>query len=161
MAIVPPKPVKMSIASTPAHLPVVRAALEHFCLLIGFDDAGAGGVVMAVDEALANIIEHAYGFRADEQIEVTLTALTEGERQTGVEVVLVDGGRPTTAQSIRGRDLGDVRPGGLGSHIIDTCMDSVEYTPCQPIGTRLRMVKYLSADEPKGKSSVVGEQSEE
>ena len=143
VSIVEPSSIVISIESLPAHLPVVRAAVEVMARLIGFADAVADGVVMAVDEALANVIRHAYRNQAGMPIRVTLTALADQGAQTGMEIVLEDRGECVSPESIRPRDLDDVRPGGLGTHIMDACMDRVEYTPL-PQGTRLTMVKYLA-----------------
>jgi len=146
--IVPEAPIQMSILSCPAHLPVVRSAVEQFSRLVGFGEEAAGGVVMAVDEALANIIQHAYDGRADGQIEVTIKALLDSGRQAGLEVILADRGRTAAADfRPRPRDLTDVRPGGLGTHIMAVCMDSVEYAPRPGGGTCLKMTKHLPARE--------------
>jgi len=156
---VPATPIGISITSCPAHLPVVRAAVEKLCQLAGFDERAAAGVVVSVDEALANVIKHAYDGREGEPIELALRALTEGDRQAGIEVVLTDHGRTVDPETIRGRDLADVRPGGLGTHIMGACMDSVEYAHQQAGGTRLTMVKYLTerrACEPAPTTEVTG-----
>ena len=57
---------------------------------------------------------------------------------------------------IKPRDLDDVRPGGLGVHIIVECMDEVTYSPRDGGGTVLTMVKNLrpaDAQESKEVSS--------
>ena len=38
-------------------------------------------------------------------------------------------------------DLADIRPGGLGVHIMTECMDSVEFAPADGGGTLLTMTK--------------------
>ena len=60
MNIPPDRPVRLGILSLPAHLPIVRAATEKVCELIGFDEHSASAVVLSVDEALTNVIRHAY-----------------------------------------------------------------------------------------------------
>ncbi len=136
-------PVRMSIQSSPAHLPVVRGAVEQMCRVLGFDELDSGRAAAAVDEALANVIEHAYGSRPDEPIEVVLVPLGDDRGCVGLGVELCDRGRVVDAEGICGRDLQDIRPGGLGTHIMGCCMDVVEYTHPPAGGTRLRMVKYL------------------
>ena len=140
----PTAPVKLSILSTPDHLPVVRAALERLCALIGFDEASVGDVVLAVDEALTNVIRHAYDGRADRPIEVTLRPLSPGESPR-LEIRLRDWGRQTDLARIKSRDLDEIRPGGLGVHIMKRCMDSVRYDHVPDGGTLLTMVKALPA----------------
>ena len=46
--------------------------------------------------------------------------------------------------------LDDVRPGGLGVHIIHSCMDTIEFQHPPEGGTRLRMVKRLDKGGPQG-----------
>jgi anti-sigma regulatory factor (Ser/Thr protein kinase) len=140
---VPEHAITLSIVSCPAHLPVVRAAVQKYCELIGFEDKCTDGIVMAVDEALANVIEHAYQNQSGKPIEVSIRALSHQGRQTGLEVELADLGQVVPPEAIHGRELGDIRPGGLGTHIMSTCLDTIEYSHPPQGGTHLRMVKYL------------------
>lgn len=153
----PTAPIRMSIQSSPAHLPVVRGAVRQMCLLLGFDESGAGKAVAAVDEALANVIAHAYDGRPGQPIEVTLAPVGGGGGRTGLEVQLYDQGRVAASGEIRGRDLEDIRPGGLGTHIMGCCMDVVEFNHPAAGGTRLRMVKYLPTRPDGGEGDSPGE----
>ena len=45
----------------------------------------------------------------------------------------------------------DVRPGGLGVHIIRSVMDEVEYSCPLDGGMQLRMVKYFDTAKKSGK----------
>jgi len=141
------KPVRIIIASSPAYLPVVRGAVEKMCQLLGFDDEGAGGVVLSVDEALTNIIKHAYNGAEDKPIDIDLAPLTEGAAG-GIRISLRDYGPSVDPEKIRSRDLDDVRPGGLGVHIMCECMDKLEYRRAEGGGTVLTMMK--KAPERKG-----------
>jgi len=135
------QPVRMTILSEPLHLPVVRAATEKLCELIGFSAEVAGSVVLCVDEALTNIIRHAYGNAADRPIEIELVPMPGADGASGLEVRLRDYGPAVDPSRIRSRDLDDVRPGGLGVHIMNRCMDEVEYRAAEGGGTLLRLVK--------------------
>ena len=137
------RPIKMTIYSTPAHLPVVRAAVDKACHQAGFDDETAGAVVLSVDEALTNIIKHAYGGAGDQQIDVELRYV--GSPAEALQIRLRDYGPRVDPQQIKSRDLADVRPGGLGVHIISECMDGVEFEPGADCGTVLTMIKRLPA----------------
>lgn len=143
MLHMPQSPIRISIRSTPSHLPIVRAALSAAARLVGFDDKCSHHVVLAVDEALANVIEHAYDGREDGEIEMTLTPLAMDGRAVGLEVVLSDHGQAVDPAAIRGRPLEELRPGGLGVHIIQSCMDVMEYSPVEGGGARMRLIKLL------------------
>jgi anti-sigma regulatory factor (Ser/Thr protein kinase) len=151
MSAIPPQPIRLSLASTPAHLPIVRAGVGEIARLVGFDEKAVDAVVLAVDEAMTNIIKHAYDGRNDQPIEAAFTALSEAADggPAGLTIVLEDRGKPVDPAAVRSRDLDDVRPGGLGVHIMGCCMDRVDYTPREGGGTRLTMTKFLrAADKP-------------
>ena len=148
--LVPRHPIKFSICSTSAHLPIVRAALERMCELLGFDSDAAGGIVLSVDEALTNIIRHAYDNQDDKPIEVELTPIVN-ENPRALQVSLQDWGRQVDPAKIKSRSLSEVRPGGLGVHIITKCMDEVKYCPREEGGTLLTMVKNIEPNEAQDK----------
>lgn len=142
MEIEPDKTIKLSVLSTPCHLPVVRSATEKVCEMAGFDADVIGNIILSVDEALTNIIRHAYGGASGGPIEIELTPFAE-PTGGGVRICLRDFGRCVDHSRIKSRDLSDVRPGGLGVHIMKKCMDRVDYQPLEGGGTVLTMVKNL------------------
>ena len=147
MAEFPNSSMRLSIASTPAHLPVVRAALDRLCELLGLDEEDRGGIVLAVDEALTNIIRHAYHEESDRPIEVRLTHGGAGGEVETLEIRIRDWGECVHADKIKSRDLDDVRPGGLGVHIMYKCMDTVDYAHAEGGGTLLTMTRRLRSKE--------------
>lgn len=140
------KPVQLTVLSLPAHLPVVRAAVERMCQFIGFDADTAGKIVLSVDEAMTNIIRHAYQGAGDKPIEIQLTPIRASGRDA-LRICLRDYGRPVDRARIRSRDLADVRPGGLGVHIMNECMDQVDYSAAEGGGTLLTMLKLLPSSD--------------
>ena len=94
-------------------------------------------VVLAIDEACANVIRHAL---SGDSKPVKLTCNLVGGR---LSVVLRDYGKACDPALIRGRDLDEIQPGGLGVHIINRVFDRVEYAP-QSEGTRLTLEKFLT-----------------
>ena len=144
----PPAPVKtvrLKILSDPAELPRVRRRTEAVCEQIGFDSDTTGRVMLSVDEALTNVIRHAYGGRPGQPIEIELSPLSGGSRG-GLRIRVRDYGRVVDPAKIHSRALDDVRPGGLGVHIITNCMDRVEYAPAEGGGTVLTLTKHLPSD---------------
>jgi len=146
MTFPPDRPVRMTILSEPEHLPLVRAVTEKMCNLMGFEDETTGNVVLSVDEALTNIIKHAYEGEGGKPIEIELIP-TGGRQRQELRIVLRDYGRYVDRGKIKSRDLADVRPGGLGIHIMTECMDRVEYRAAEGGGTVLTMVRRLSVHQ--------------
>jgi anti-sigma regulatory factor (Ser/Thr protein kinase) len=99
-------------------------------------------VALAIDEAVTNVIRHGYKGSAGQPIEVVIDRV-EREGAPALQVTIRDFGRQVDPAMIVGRDLEDVRPGGLGTHIIRTIMDEVEYTHRHPSGMQLRVLKVL------------------
>ena len=142
------KPIHIRINSIPNHLSIVRAAVETFCQQLGFDATNSGQVMLSTDEALTNIIRHAYSGAEDEAIEIELTTVNRDGRKA-LQVSLRDYGKAVGRDEICSRDLKDVRPGGLGVHIMTECMDALDYTHPENGGTLLTMIKNLPFKEKK------------
>ena len=102
----------------------VRGAVEGAALGAGCSPECARDVVMAVDEACQNVIRHAYGGDCDQGIELEIRR--EGSR---LRVRLRDHAPAVDPARIRARDLDDVRPGGLGVHLIHELMDETHFEP--------------------------------
>jgi anti-sigma regulatory factor (Ser/Thr protein kinase) len=112
---------------------------------LGFLAEECRALTRAVDEALANIICHAYGGRPGQPIELLcrrMQARNGGKQRAGLEIVLIDHGAAADRKSLCGRSLDDVRPGGLGLHFIQDGVDVMQYTS-QGRKNQLRLVKYL------------------
>jgi anti-sigma regulatory factor (Ser/Thr protein kinase) len=104
------------------YLPVVRGAIAPLASAIGWDDCDCRAITLAVDEALANVIRHAYHGKPDGLIELECR-----ESADGLEITLWDNGEAPDRSKICAREPGCDRPGGLGTHIIRDVMDSVSY----------------------------------
>ncbi len=144
MNSMPAKPIRLVIYSFPAHLPVVRVVIEKVCHTLGFDREATGNIVLSVDEALANVIKHAYQGTEGQPIEIEMVPVGAPSPEA-LRIQLRDYGQWVDPKEIRSRDLEDVRPGGLGVHIMKKCMDRVEYAPAEGGGTLLTMIKKLPA----------------
>jgi serine/threonine-protein kinase RsbW len=108
----------MQLTSAPEVLADVRTQAEAWLRSEGWSTESAYQVVLAIDEALANVIRHAYEGRRDRPIEFCLCSIDDAERGPGLEVRIRDFGRQVDPSAIRGRDLCDPRPGGLGVHMV-------------------------------------------
>ena len=131
----------ISVLSNPRLLAPVRAFVSSLAERSGFEELLCCQISLAVDEAIANIINHGYGRLMDGRI--WLYAWILDQQRPGLRFVLDDLGRQVSPETIKGRDLDDIRPGGLGVHIIREIMDHCTYEQRSPDGMRLTLVKYL------------------
>lgn len=99
---------------------------------------------LALDEACANIIRHAYDNDPRGEIEAYIQA-----HDGMCTIHLTDFGKPYDPARVDlpqdSLSIDDTRPGGLGLHLMHTVMDEVHYTP-GPYGNRLVMVKRREED---------------
>lgn len=131
--------------SQPRLLAAARAMVANFALRLGFSDVQSSQISLAVDEALSNIINHGYQKHPDGRISLSLWA-TDDE-PPAIKIQIEDRAKQVDPQTIRSRDLEDIRPGGLGVHIMRQVMDEVRYEKRKGGGMRLTMVKQLDAKE--------------
>jgi len=129
-------------------LRVIREAVEREALCFGFDPETAYRVALAVDEACANIVEHAFRCVADESFSVEI--MTEANRFV---IKLFDSGKPFQPASLPELDLKkravEHQQGGLGLHIINLVMDIVDYVNTSERPNCLRLVKFLNGSSGK------------
>jgi anti-sigma regulatory factor (Ser/Thr protein kinase) len=109
-----------------------------------------------VDEALCNVIRHGYERRVDGMIWMSVWPLPDDGKGPGVKIVIEDEARQVEPEKIKGRDLADVKPGGLGVHIIREVMDEAKYEKRDGAGMRLTMVKRQHPGPPENKAAPQG-----
>lgn len=144
-----PTLLRLRFSSDPELLAVVRCMLERLADILGFTASEGRAVTIAVDEALTNIIRHAYHEQRGKPIEISLRRLRRRVQQgfeTGLEIRLTDRGPAIDRSRLHGRHLDDIKPGGLGLHFIRQCMDVVNY---RRVGgtNQLRLIKYSTKQE--------------
>jgi serine/threonine-protein kinase RsbW len=142
---------RMELHSNPEMLCVVRNALSELTAKLGFSESECRAVVLAVDEALTNIIRHAYLGDPEQSIMASFRRIqAPGDSKSGdaLEIVLEDNGVTANPEKMCGRALEDVRPGGLGLHFIRESMDTVEFSRSNG-KNQLRLVKILHAHAPQ------------
>ncbi len=136
----PQELITLSIASRPDRLKLVRAAISQAARLCKCSDDTVHDLVLAVDEALQNVIRHAYDSSPDGEIEIELYR-TKRE----LTVFIRDFAETIDVSKVKPRELDELRPGGLGTHFMREVMDEVEFLNLpEGGGNLLRMVKRIS-----------------
>ena len=131
--------IEIKVPSDPQFLKIIRSGISHLSDIGGFSKEDCNAVIIAVDEAASNINKHTYNGAKDEVIIVNLRMLDDR-----LEVVLRDFGKKIDPKAIKSRDLDDVKPGGLGVHLIESTMDKVHYDNSVEVGNKLTLIKYRS-----------------
>jgi anti-sigma regulatory factor (Ser/Thr protein kinase) len=132
----------LQVPSSTENLALIR---EFVCAVgdqAGFDEKDVMRLQLAVDEACANVIEHAYALETTH--EVTIRAVMDDD---ALRFEIVDHGKGFDPANIDELQLDqlikDHRSGGLGLRLIRSVMDDVQYQIIPGEKNELRMVKRL------------------
>ena len=141
---------ELSILSRTEFLGKVRQAVASCVSDSTFSEAEANRIVIAVDEALTNVIEHAYASDLEGECEIRIAIETDPDKFC-VEIH-VRGGvfDPTKVELPDVRE--HVRKGrrsGLGIFLMRRIMDEVEYKTVGGVNF-LRMIKFAGGAKAKG-----------
>ena len=127
---------KLIISSNPKELRQVRLEIELYCKA-NFTNLDSSKAIIAVDEALQNVMRHAYDMKPDQLIDIFFKKTELND----FEVKIRDYGKQSPLENIKSRDLKDIRPGGLGVYFIKQCSKSSEYKHLpNGMGTELTLV---------------------
>ncbi len=129
----------------PQELGAMRHTLVAALARAGVETVLRQSLVLAVDEACANVIRHAYGGPCEARIELRLS-------QEGPELrfELRDYAPCVDPAKVCPRDLDETRPGGLGINFIDTLMDSWSLQPLPEGKGNLLLMRKRLAEDPQG-----------
>jgi anti-sigma regulatory factor (Ser/Thr protein kinase) len=112
-----------------------RKELRQILTRAGWEKKTTEEILLAVDEALTNIIRHAYQGGTGKMI---VSVMVGDDR---IEIVLEDRGKKFDPTQVPSPELPRHKPGGLGVHFIRTIMDRMIYEDQGPGGNRLRLIK--------------------
>jgi anti-sigma regulatory factor (Ser/Thr protein kinase) len=126
------------IPSHPKYLSVVRDVTLRMAEMCGIAETVREEIKLAVDEACSNVIKYAYKGEIDRKIVVKFKI-----NRKRFEVIIEDNGIKADIESIKGRSLDDIRPGGLGIHFINKVFDTLSLDEKKKKGNRLKLIRYL------------------
>jgi anti-sigma regulatory factor (Ser/Thr protein kinase) len=129
----------LHLHATHTDLPVIRSFTERCCQESGLDDEQTFWILLAVEEAITNIIEHAYAGHGGE---IDMRCWRADDNFC---ILLNDRGRSFAPETVRMPDLEtplETRSiGGLGLYFMRKLMDEVQFTFDEE-GNHLLMVKH-------------------
>ncbi len=131
-------PVIVTVQSDPRYLTAVRAVAARMAELGGIAEEDGEQIKLAVDEACTNVIRYAYNGDTGGKIIVKFRITKKR-----FSVVIEDKGVKADPEFVKGRSLDDLRPGGLGIHLIRRAFDVVEFDEKKKNGNRLILIKNM------------------
>jgi serine/threonine-protein kinase RsbW len=139
-----PPPLVLKITSDPATLASTRRAVEMFAAQCGFDETARGEIGLVVNEALANVIRHAYQGATDQPIE-----LSAQKTDDGISLTVRDWGLGVNPLDLPAKKHDPMKPGGVGLICMRQMMDDVQFQK-QSDGMLLSMSRCRIRRKPQG-----------
>lgn len=139
---------ELIIPNDTKYLSVVRETISETIRASEFPHADISRIILAVDEAVANIMEHAYERDTEGRGEIELRLHADRER---FEVTVRDSGQAFNPDQVVAPDMDEhVRLGrknGLGIFLMRKIMDQVNYRFEENGRNELRMIKFARSDD--------------
>ncbi len=130
---------KIRVTSAKRFVKRIRIETESIATEMGFSDEDIFNLKLAINEAQANVIEHAYF--GSEKGDILFEFRVFSDR---LEILIKDFGPGLGSKSIKGEEhLDELEGSGLGVYLIKTMMDNVKYNRTSKVGTELCLTKYL------------------
>lgn len=132
----------LQVPSSTENLALIREFVVSVGAQAGLDEGEIPKLELAVDEACANVIEHAYGHDVSKDVTVRVKF-----DETALRISVIDEGRGFDPGHLPDADVDRLiherKSGGLGVRLIRTLMDEVEYQIVPGQKNELHMTKLI------------------
>ena len=136
-----PESFRLTIPSQTRYLNLVTGLAKRASMVAGMDDATSAKISIAVDEAVTNVIVHAYGGEADHQVDIELRFMPHS-----LEVHICHTGRAIRENEVVLPDPREYvkhpRKGGLGLLLMSRFMDEIRFIETGE-GSECCMIKHV------------------
>ena len=130
-----PRRIELNVQSDPANLAPVRKQVEGLAEANGFSAKAVAEIGLCLNEAMANVIRHAYGNRYDRPVHVVGNV---DDRE--ITITIRDWGTGVDPSGLPQRPYDPLEPGGVGLICLRQWLDDVRYDR-QPDGGMLTTMK--------------------
>jgi anti-sigma regulatory factor (Ser/Thr protein kinase) len=136
--------IRITVPSNPKCLILLRNLVKGALPAEKFEDTVIENIVLAVDEACSNVIEHSYHTDITRELSMTMKSDTEK-----VSFLIEDTGVGCAPMRLKKPDLKEFvkerRDGGLGRYIISNVMHEIKYSR-RGKKNRLTLVRYYNGE---------------
>lgn len=130
---------EIKILSKTKYIKILREAMKYFLRLNDYnDEEQIFFMELALNEAVANVIEHTYKFNEENEIFVKF------EIKNNIFYLSIrDYGEKVDKNQVKSRDLDEIKDHGLGVHIITQVFDDMMWKDINEEGNLLILKKDL------------------
>jgi serine/threonine-protein kinase RsbW len=135
----------LHVPSSTENLALIRDFVGNIGKQAGMAETELSMLALAVDEACANVMEHAYGLDQTQEVIVRVTLDVDA-----LKIQVIDTGKGFDPVQIEQKDvkklIAERRSGGLGMRIMKVYMDEVQYQMKPGERNELTMIKKLKKE---------------
>lgn len=132
----------LHVPSSTENLALIRDFVGNIGRQAGMAETELSMLELAVDEACANVIEHAYGLDKTQEVIMRVTLDVDS-----LKIQVIDTGKGFDPSQIEQKDvkklIAERRSGGLGMRMMKLVMDEVQYQMKPGERNELTMIKKL------------------
>lgn len=136
------KQYQLKFPSQTDNLEIIREVIAKVASKEGLKNDDVNKIELAVDEACANVIKHAYNQKSNNFIEVLIKIDFDK-----FVVVVTDRGKGFKPKAVKERNMEEYlktfSKGGLGIFLMQTLMDKVDFQIKPGVKNQVKLVKYL------------------
>ena len=140
-----PETFRLKLPAESENLDIIRRFIAGIAANMGFSDEDVYQTELAVDEASANVVKHAYVQNEGDEEQIIVTVRRKSDR---IVITIADRGKGFDPNQIEAPDmdryLREMRKGGLGVHLIKTIMDEVDFRMQPGVRNEVKMTKFLA-----------------
>lgn len=135
---------RLKLPADSENLDIIRRFISGIATNMGFSGDGIYEIELAVDEACANVVKHAYADGDPDDHVISVTVRSKSDR---IEIRIADRGAGFNPDGLEApvmeKYLQEMKSGGLGVHLIRTLMDEVKFYIKPGVRNEVKMVKFL------------------
>jgi anti-anti-sigma factor len=135
-------PLELRIQSNTDQVAETRRAVEQFARDVGFLEHAVGEIGLCLNEALANVIRHAYRNIPEKPINIKVEYA-----DSALKLTIRDWGTGENPAAQLQKDRDPLTPGGIGLVCLRKLMNDITYSP-QPDGMLLTLIKCREGGTP-------------
>lgn len=142
-----PQRYQLKLLSESENLELVREFITKIVLKAGFNADDVNKIELALDEACANVVKHAYP-KDSALKQLSIVAEIDYKAFT---IIVTDQGKGFDTAQIKSLDIGqyvaEMKIGGLGIYLMKNLMDEVEFHIEPGKRNEVKLVKYFYNNE--------------
>ena len=136
---------KLTLPNEMAYLPLAQSFVREAAAHFGFEGASLSQIELAVEEAVANVMQHAYDPEESQAFDIICERLPGG-----IRVIIHEMGMPFDPSRIPAYRPGETA--GMGVFLMKAMMDDCFFHNLGPLGKETHLIKYLPG--PAGEAGV-------